>query len=133
MHFGTNEIFQGTFKKTTLEKVLKFGKLPVEVIQRVMMAVQEVPLDPGEVAIAHVIITLANPILLETRKPFKVLDKEQKLIAVGLANDVIEAEKLLHWHTPNISIVELQPSEYNSLVSSTDLTTIRTFGLGREF
>jgi hypothetical protein len=124
-------MFKGTFKKTTLEKILKFGKLPSEIIQRIMMTVVEEPTDPGEVSICHVILALAKPTLLETRLPYRVTNEDGKVIALGLANGATDAEKLLegqiNWK--KCLLCEIGAAKFNEYRVSTDCPSFITFGL----
>lgn len=131
MHFNTNEIFNGTFKRKTLERVLKFGKVPTETIKRIMTIVQDVPQDEDEVSIAHVIITLASTPLLETRKAWIVKDLDlQENIAVGLSETYEEAEQAMQsYGNSSFSVEPITYEQFNQVVR--DNKGIKTFGLGR--
>ena len=131
MHLGTNEIFHGTFKRTTLEKVLKFAKIQSDIIQRIMMSVSDEPLDPGEVSLVHVLAVLARPTLIETRKPFKIVREDGKIIGLGLANNEKHAQTLLQGQVAwNHSVlIEIDAIKFNEYVVSVDFPTFIKFGV----
>jgi hypothetical protein len=127
MHFGTNEVFQGTFTRKCLEKILKYGKISPERVQAIMMSISDVPQDEGEVSILHVINTLAKPQLLETRKAFAIIRTKDKLIvAIGLApTQQIAEEQEFDWS--RYSVVEISFNQFNNYRLSSD--SLMTFGL----
>lgn len=130
MHFGTNEIFQGTFKRTTLEKVLKHAKLEPVRVQAIMMAIADVPQDPDEVSIIHIIQTLARQTAtLETRKAFSIVrDSDRVIIGLGLAPTREDAAKE-NFNWAKHTLEEISFSAFNTYRQSLDFPGWVTFGL----